>query len=297
MTLRVIFDIFSGRPNPAIELDAADSVKLMARLQPARRLNASRKMPPFDSLLGYRGLVIEQVGRASAKLPQRCRVREGRVYAPGSTYEIRGTPIEEFFLGLPAVAKSKLFPQEVAALIQGQETAGGSARKPVLSTSAIIGTKPAKCPCAPLYEPGWWNDAASGGARQFYNNCYNYACNYRSDTFAQPGRAAGQMYSGISCAAMTPAAARDDLILLPASKAIRCPKEGALVALVIWPNADFHWYRMGRDGLWTHKPGGNPVTNLDNSGSLITDPRKADRGPYVDFCGMMVVMHGHIKIN
>ena len=54
---------------------------------------------------------------------------------------------------------------------------------------------------------------------------------------------------------------------------------------------------MGRDGLWTHKPGGNPVTNVDDSDNLITDPRNADRGPYTDFCSFMIVMNGHIKIN
>ena len=41
----------------------------------------------------------------------------------------------------------------------------------------------------------WWND---GGARQFNNNCYNYATNYRTDTFAQPGKAAGQQYTSLS---------------------------------------------------------------------------------------------------
>jgi hypothetical protein len=96
--------------------------------------------------------------------------------------------------------------------------------------------------------------------------------------------------------AVRQAALRDALVDSP-SKTIRCPNEGTLVALVIWPSVDFHWYRMGRDGLWTHKPGGNPVTNVDDSDNLITDPRNADRGPYTDFCSFMIVMNGHIKIN
>ncbi len=77
----------------------------------------------------------------------------------------------------------------------------------------------------------------------------------------------------------------------------KCPGEGHLVALVIAPGWDFPWYRKGRNGLWTHKPGGTPVTNLDNSGVTIPDPRTADRGPYTQFCTFMVVMHGHIKIS
>jgi hypothetical protein len=92
-----------------------------------------------------------------------------------------------------------------------------------------------------------------------------------------------------------PAALRDDLE--DAARANnKCPKEGHLVALVIAPQIDFHWYRKGRNGLWTHKPGGTPV-HLDNSGHTISDPRSANRGMYTDFCSFLVVHHGHIKIN
>lgn len=148
------------------------------------------------------------------------------------------------------------------------------------------------CKCAPLYEPAWWNVPQ----RQPYNNCYNYATNYRTDTFAQPGRAAGAMYSALTCASVRPAAVNDELIDRPAANN-KCPKEGHLVALVVWPGGDYHWYRKGRNGYWSHKPGSTPVTNLDNSGVTILDPRTANRGPYTDFCTFMVVMHGHIKIN
>ncbi len=149
-----------------------------------------------------------------------------------------------------------------------------------------------RCQCAPLYEPAWWND---GGQRQFNNNCYNYSTDYRTDTFAQPGLAAGAMYTAFTCAAVRPAAVHDDLIDAPTANN-RCPKEGHLVALVVWPKVDYHWYHKGRNGYWTHKPGGTPANNLDNSGVVIPDPRTADRGPYTDFCTFMVVMHGHIKI-
>jgi hypothetical protein len=154
------------------------------------------------------------------------------------------------------------------------------------------------CRCAPLYEPAWWNDA---GQKQLHNNCYNYASNYRTDTFhvipdgSQPGAASGAMYTAKTCASVKPAAVTDGLIDSP-NENNKCPREGHLVALVIWPGQDFHWYRKGRNGHWSHKPGGSLVTNLDNSGVTIPDPRTANRGPYTDFCTFMVVMHGHIKI-
>ena len=143
-----------------------------------------------------------------------------------------------------------------------------------------------------LYEPDWWNVPAI----QPHNNCYNYACDYRTDTFAQPGRAAGAMYTALSCASVRPAAIADDLIN-SSNANNRCPREGHLVALVIAPGWDFHWFRKGRNGYWSHKPGGTAVTNVDNSGVTIPDPRTANRGPYTQFCTFMVVMHGHIKIN
>ena len=147
------------------------------------------------------------------------------------------------------------------------------------------------CACGPLYEPLWWNVPP----RQPYNNCYNYGTNVRTNTFAQPGRAAGAMYSALTCASVTPAAVADELIDSPGADN-KCPKEGHLVALVVAPGRDYHWYRKGRNGRWSHKPGNTPVTNLDNSGAIIVDPRNADRGPYTDFCTFMVVMHGHVRI-
>lgn len=147
------------------------------------------------------------------------------------------------------------------------------------------------CECAPLYEPQWWNQPAF----QPSNNCYNYGSNYRTNTFAQPGRKAGAMYPTITGAAVRAAAVADQLIDSPGADN-HCPGEGHLVALVIAPGADFHWYRKGRDGFWTHKPGGTQVTNRDNAGNLIADPRTAARGMYTEFTTFMTVMHGHIAI-
>lgn len=187
-----------------------------------------------------------------------------------------------------------------------------------------------KCKCAPLYEATWWNDTQQAEfircrhnddyanydqnpdrkcpffrrtdwfsdewfSRNNLNNCYNYATNYRTDTFAQPGRASAAMYDSLTGDSVKAGAIKDDLIDSPDANN-KCPDEGHLVALVIWPGVDYHWYRKGRNKYWSHKPGSTNATNLDNSGVAISDPRTADRGGYVEFCTFMVVMHGHIKI-
>jgi hypothetical protein len=103
------------------------------------------------------------------------------------------------------------------------------------------------------------------------------------------------MYTSLTGPAVLAAAIADGLINSPNANN-HCPGEGHLVALVIAPNIDFHWYRKGRTGRWTHKPGSTPVIDVDNSNAAITDPRTADRGMYTQFTTFMVVMHGHIKI-
>jgi hypothetical protein len=293
MSLRITIDIFSGRPNPVIELRGREAAAVLERLAPRRELKGrERRVPP--PTLGYRGLVFELIDERKRGLPRVFRVVQGVLIGPDRVYEIADPTLEDFICGSTGPLR-RLKPER--NLISFLERERRRFQKlwlkwPWPPRPWPWPTRPT-CACAPLYEPDWWND---GGQRQWNNNCYNYASNYRSDTFAQPGLAAGAMYTALTCASVRPAALKDDLIDSPTANN-RCPREGDLVALVIAPGWDFHWYRRGRNGRWTHKPGGTQATNLDNSGVLIPDPRTADRGPYTDFCTFMTVMHGHIKIS
>lgn len=136
----------------------------------------------------------------------------------------------------------------------------------------------------PRYEPNEWND---GGQIQYNNNCYNYACNIRTDTFAQPGRASGNMYTSLDCSEVSAGAVSDGLVGQDCDQG--CGENCHKVALVIWPGIDFHWYRQDIGGNWSHKPGGTQAKDTDNAGSMITDPRSADRGPYTEFCDCFCV--------
>jgi hypothetical protein len=296
MALRITIDLFSGRPNPVITLDDNAAAEVVDRLRPAGTLKGDDAQAPPESILGYRGVVIEQVGMPVKGLPERFRVVDGKLIGRRFARRPADPRVEDFICGSTGPARLLLLEEQVRSRllerIEERRTIDWRKWPPKKQHwPARI-----RCRCAPLYEPDWWNDAAAGGARQYNNNCYNYATNYRTDTFAQPGLASGQMYpSPISCVGVRPAAVRDDLIDNPKADN-HCPDEGHLVALVVGPGFDFHWYRKGRNGLWTHKPGGTPVTNVDNSGVLITDPRTANRDGYTDFCTFMTVMHGHIKI-
>jgi hypothetical protein len=287
MEFRITIDIFSGRKNPVIEIKGRQAEALYERLRPARRLTPKEAVAMPTSTLGYRGLVIEASGARG--LPKNFRLAHGDLSGPRLSHRAADEEIENYIAAHSALTRKmgKNFHAFLTREIERfRETRKRHKHHPPRWPHRE------RCRCAPLYEPNWWND---GGQKQFNNNCYNYSTNYRTDTFAQPGLAAGAEYASLSCAAVRPAAIADDLISTPAANN-RCPKEGHLVALVVAPGYDFHWYRKGRNGYWTHKPGSTPATNVDNSGVLIPDPRTADRGPYTDFCTFMVVMHGHIKI-
>lgn len=311
-TVRVRVDIFSGLENPVVELEGKKAEEVLARLKPQRALSMAEVKPtPPIPTLGYRGLIVEQVGaRAARSLPKSFRVASGQLLGPELTHLPADEDFESFVFGSRGIIRQaklgKGFVETAKRVVEESREVRGrlianlsakgakkAGKKAGVAKAAAAVVAPG-CTCAPIYEPAWWND---GGQKQFNNNCYNYSTNYRTDTFAQPGRASGIFITPATCFCnfVKPAAVRDSLIDAPAANN-RCPPTGHVVALVVAPQFDFHWYRKGTDGLWTHKVGPAPVTNLDNAGNIITDPRTADRGPYTDFCGFMVVMHGHIKL-
>ena len=143
----------------------------------------------------------------------------------------------------------------------------------------------------PVWNPAKWNGdpVVMDG-----NNCYNYACDTQTGSFAQPGKAGGYHPTAVDCTEYTAGALADGLHDIDCDDP--CPSGCWKVALVIAPNDDFHWYRQDESGNWSHKPGHTPAINTDASGNPITDPRTADRdysskggSNYSDFCGCFCV--------
>jgi hypothetical protein len=153
-----------------------------------------------------------------------------------------------------------------------------------LALVLVVGFGLSGCCKIPPYSPAFWNDS---GTVQFNNNCYNYGNNKRTDTFAQPGKRSGDYPNAMACADVAAAAVNDGVEKAPASGV--CPGTKDKIALVVDPGTDYHWYRLGTNGMWSHKPGGTQATNLDASGNPIPNPETADRCSgwlcYTDFCG------------
>jgi hypothetical protein len=153
----------------------------------------------------------------------------------------------------------------------------------------------------PVYDPAYWNDSF----HIVRNNCYAYACDIRGETKyptkQQPGLAHGKMFSKLNCSDVGKAAKADNLIEQPEQECSGCTH---LVALVIAPGRDYHWYRLDRNGHWSHKPGWTEATDRDASDKPITSPETADRKyagkdyvlDYDTFCTYFCVDKKFVKI-
>ncbi len=292
--LKITADVRSGLENPSwILTDEAEIRALNAQLANTPTALADTGIDP-EGRLGFRGIHIA---------PYEDDVRNGDATAAGyvSTATVTGDAnlavIErvaalidrpDSFLvdtdpeGLPELAGVALLEQ-LAALdglrITETDPAGADQdMEETIRAAASCGIE------LGTFNPGFWNNDPAVRTR---NNCYNYASNKRTDTFAQPGRGVGRMYGAITCPEVTRASLDDGLHrrfdCFPPAEAPRY-----LVALVVAPGPgfrDFHWYRYQKGGFWGHKPGGTAARNTDNSGRLITNPQLCDRGPYSQFCG------------
>lgn len=277
----VTLDIFSGMPNPSWSLSETATRELMDRV-------AAKALPSLEAsegALGYRSFIVAaasddesaiaglpDVFRVGGMVPEAYSTPHG-VALPALTAEesdnaalwlltTAGKAVDDELLGY---VETTIKERKTAT----QERAVRKEREIVEEAVCVIRNTP--------YNPAFWNRPGV----QPHNNCYNYAMNYRSDTFAQPGRISGHPNSIMQCANVAPAANWDGCTAT-------CSGSNKNVALVVWPGRDYHWYRRHSNGFWGHKPGQTPARNTDNSNRVIggnLTPRNCNRGPYRDFCG------------
>lgn len=279
MTIAVSLDVFSGLPNPSWQLSDAEEKELNDRLASLTTTTHQRPSGVVGGL-GYRGFVITNHNAAFAAAGQ-LRIHENTVDRGISLPNLADTTkIENFLLStIRAPIPTDVHTHVISSLTQ-------------LGTFGLNTTTSACPKCnavdAPTYNPGAWNNPAV----QPHNNCYNYANDHATNTFAQPGRAHGKQTTVMDCAHVEPAAVADGLRVVPNFGAPLAAGAGWYVALVIWPGADYHWYRQDKVGCWSHKPGQTAARNVDNAGHTISDPKSCNRGPYTVFCNYLVTKRG-----
>lgn len=302
--LKITADVFSGRPNPTWVVADADQVR--AALSEVAKVGAmaSTEAATEGKLGELRGFYID-VDSDQLAADQGLGSALYLPFTPGGTGPMRD--LAERLVGLASdesvamgVAAEGLEEAEALSPDLLRSFLGQKLGKDTGITEADASAAAAEDEAAEMaaeaaaavtcyveyaaYNPGFWNNNASVRSR---NNCYNYASNKRTDTFAQPGRGCGRIYTAINCTEVTRAALCDGLhkryVCFPDSE-----KPRYLVALVVAPGpgfVDFHWYRRNKEGFWSHKPGGTAAKNTDNSGKVISNPQTCNRGPYTQFCG------------
>ena len=72
---------------------------------------------------------------------------------------------------------------------------------------------------------------------------------------------------------------------------------GHIVAVIVSPGKDYHWYRLDETGRWSHKSGGNTARDYDCNGRKMFKDKKTEdlrraSLPYRDFCGYFYVPPG-----
>ena len=279
MSLTVTLNVFSGRANPVWTVPEGAAAELTSRIS-AITTTSNLKPAGILSGLGYRGFIVRR-NEDSAPIYIHAGVIDPGHGSP--TYLAENREIETWLLSTAGEQLSPVVRDHVEE----------SLREPISHKPILVPPTAAACPhCvavdAPAYNPALWNTPSV----QPHNNCYNYANNRITNTFAQPGRASGHVWTTLAACtgsgAVEPAAQLDGLAPCPNFSAPLGAGHGWYVALVLWPGGDYHWYRQDNGGCWSHKPGSTAVRNVDNAGHLITDPKTAARGPYTVFCTYMI---------
>lgn len=286
---KVTVDIYSGKPNPEFTLPHQVEQQILKEV--ALNKGAITKRNTDHAQLGYRGIHIDFESDYLPQfydLPQSFSIANGASMLESKSREIAENLLQHFTETSSFLNESTI-DSGLKKWVMSQIRDLPVMTFPENKSHERFEPEDSTLPCAfekVPFEPDFWNRVDH--VRK--NNCYNFATNRRTDTFAQPGRAVGKMYNSITCDEVTKAAIADG-----SHKFDICFSENEkprfLMALVVAPGPefnDYHWYRQCSDGNWSHKPGQTPAKNTDNSNRVIADPSTADRGPYTDFCGYML---------
>ncbi|HXO69570.1 MAG TPA: hypothetical protein VN838_11455 [Bradyrhizobium sp.] len=306
--LEVELDIFSGVPNPTWILSPRQEATLTERLRADRKQISSATEPGTQLGLGYRGLIVRRIKTDDGPWDK----------ASAAT---RAPFPNEFRLGIEASKKESIADWLIGtAGPQGAELKDAVrevASKGVILVPQLRGpvdpkgkVDPNRIPKAEVaadtpYDPKaehhetWWacpSNLFSANASFFNdpahvtkNNCYCFASNHMPDIrYARPGRRGGHPANALTCGACIDGLRADGW-------KDGCEPNVLTIVMVIWPDNDYHFYRLvtgGPNWWWGHKPGGTPAKYTDDCGHSIYQlngqgyaPNNICRGPYSDFCG------------
>jgi hypothetical protein len=306
--LEIELDIFSGRPNPTWLLSKrqeADLYELLSadpnQISPVTAMNKRLG-------LGYRGVIVRWIktdeGMWDKAMSSR-RIRFPNEFRLG-TKLAKKDPAADWLVKTANRQGARLI-DEVQTVVSRGVVLVPRSRGPVEPTHKIDRKRIEKAEIAvdvpykltSKEHETWWacgSNYFNANANFFNdpahvarNNCYCFASNHRADVrYALPGKRGGHPATSITCAGVIAGLRADGW-------KDGCQPNGLTIAMVIWPNVDYHFYRLVTGGpywWWGHKPGGTPAKYTDDCGHPIYQfqgkgyaPNNICRGGYSDFCG------------
>jgi len=280
MPTKVTLKLFSGRPNPTFVLNSEQTKEIDDICASLGGMTTSAPAGKRGGL-GFRGFRLQGLS-ADRGAPREMYAHAGIIDRNAFNNTVDPKRLVEKKLLEFATANHVISPR-VQAYLEKEVQGPPQLAAPAVAT--MTGCPACVAADAPAYDPNAWN---SDPTITTENNCYNYANNQITYTFAQPGRHSGHPANAMECPSVQQAAISDGLATSADFSTPLAHGQGWYVALVIWPDEDYHWFRQDSTGCWSHKPGGTDVTNLDDSNNPITNPRLSNNGPYTDFCTFMV---------
>lgn len=137
----------------------------------------------------------------------------------------------------------------------------------------------------PVYDKNKWNQDRIRRT----HNCYAYVLDIINPKFIkkpQPGYASGYSYLSDNdirkCDKMFDRIKADNPSLIKSSFDKQCPNGYRKGYLAVDPgnksgSTDYHFYRLDKDGYYSHKPGSTEVRKVDYDGRRILAPHKSKR--------------------
>jgi len=276
MSVKIMLMVFSGRENPQWDLTSDQVGTLRDKLNALRGTTMERPAGMLGGL-GYQGFSIWAAQEMD--LEPNVFVHANIIDLGPRSVALRdnNNNLEAWLLDTGGDAVDP----DVRRYVQSQFAA-----PPAYAGAGALRVPRASVLEVPRYEPNIWNNDPG---ICWNNNCYNYANNKITNTFAQPGDGSGAPFSRPPTGAgVARAAISDGLEALADPEAWQStPTDGHWVALVISTAIrDYHWYRLDdSNARWSHKPGHTPARDFDQAVAQISDPRTCARDPYRDFIG------------
>ncbi|XP_068698960.1 uncharacterized protein [Montipora foliosa] len=267
--IKVTLGIYSGLPDPVWKFDSRnESFKtIKEHLDDARAKGITYRHKQMPSILGFRGFLVQLFDAEQADL-----------IVGQKTAALQKLLLETMPEGL---IRNDLRKKILQAIDSGAVSAKIIPDKTQSTTPKDVSRVVGKIlHYAPPLNLARWNT----NCVQPYNNCYNYANDKITNSFAQPGKASGKPITELTVAQVLAAVESDGWLKMDVPPEAPCPaapeQPNCLVALFVAVDTDFHCMRLDNNKLWSQKLGSTAATNKDGAGKDISDPRKAVNLPY-----------------